>query len=437
MQSAQERERAVGIQYYVSDTTGIGGRLRDRPTEFRVRELEGIDPEPIDSDLDAYPYLIVRARLRNWDTNTFARELSNRLGMSRERIDWAGTKDRRAVTTQLFSIDDITPEELPAMDGVDFDIVGRFGRGLFFGDLVGNDFSVTVRDVSNPGNVDAITADLTEFAGTQAPVIGVPNYFGLQRFGSRRPVTHRVGHHILAEDWEQAVLTYLTASSEDEPEESRQAREELASTRSWTSALDEFPQRLRYERAMLHVLADDGSFEDALAALPTNLQQMFVHAVQSEIFNRIVSRRLATGLSFAEPVPGDVVCFTTEHDTIAVPDIDRIHRVTESNQSVVARHCRQSRAYVTAPLVGTDTSLADGEPGQIERTVLDEMGIAKSDFAGSEPYDSTGTRRAILVTTSVTIDVLDTGVDFEFALPKGSYATVLLREYLQARPEQY
>lgn len=442
MEPGQEREQAVGIQWYVSDTPGIGGHLRDRPSDFRVRELEGVDPEPVDADPSVYPHLVFRAELRNWDTNAFARELSNRLGVSRERIEWAGTKDRQAVTTQLFSIDHVSPDDLPAIDDATIDVVGRFGRGLFFGDLVGNAFEITVRDVTTPHHVDAITADLATFAddgedAANVRVVGVPNYFGLQRFGSRRPVTHVVGRHILDGDWEQAVMTYLTATSEDEPEESRRVRERLADTRDWADAVQAFPRRLRYERAMLNVLAGDGSFEAALDALPENLQRLFVHAVQSEVFNRILSRRLADDVSFTEPVPGDVACFTTDHDTLSVPDIDRQQRVTEQNLDVVRRHCRRGRAVITAPLVGTDTTLGEGVAGEIESAVVDDVGITQSDFDLPEPYHSTGTRRAILVSTAIDTDVRETSAEFGFAFPKGSYATVLLREYLKTAPGQY
>jgi len=88
------------MKYYVSDADGTGGRLRDRPADFRVREVEAFETEPVDADPDAYPHLVVRARLTDWDTNDFAGRLSDALGISRERVSWAGTKDKRAVTTR-------------------------------------------------------------------------------------------------------------------------------------------------------------------------------------------------------------------------------------------------------------------------------------------------------------------------------------------------
>ena len=142
MRPAQPLEREIGIEYYVSDSDGTGGRLRQEPADFRVRELEGFDTEPVDAPTDAYPHLVVRVTLRGWDPNDFASTLSDHLDISRERVSWAGTKDKRAVTTQLFSIDGIAADDLPDIDGVEYEVVGRAGRPILFGDLAGNEFDV-------------------------------------------------------------------------------------------------------------------------------------------------------------------------------------------------------------------------------------------------------------------------------------------------------
>jgi len=82
--------------------------------------------------------------------------------------------------------------------------------------------------------------------------------------------------------------------------------------------------------------------------------------------------------------------------------------------------------------VGTETTLADGEPGEIEREILDDLDLEPRDFALPGNFESTGTRRAVLVRTDLEVDAADRR--FEFALPSGSYATALLREYLQSGP---
>ena len=495
MREAHPIERAVGVEYYVSDgrnskgsdnADGIGGRLRDRPEDFRVREIERFDAEPLGADPGSYPHLLLRATLRGWDTNDFARRLSDALSISRERVSWAGTKDKHAVTTQLFTVRGVDAADLPDVRDADVEALGRTGRAIRFGDLAGNEFEIRVRDPERPDAVAAITADLRAFLGSAGGsgdggesatdaanaepdaadgpyAVGVPNYFGQQRFGSRRPVTHEVGLRVVRGEWREAVLAYVGNSYETEPEDTRAAREtverEAASEDpDWAAALDAVPGRLRYERSMLHRLADEGAetpddWRHALEAVPSNLQRLFVNAAQSYAFNRILSERLRRGLPFDRPVAGDVCCFADRDapDGLALPDAGRLQRVGDRRVSVMERHCARGRAFVTAPLVGTETDLADGDPGEIERDVLDDLGLDPAMFDLPGEFDSTGTRRAILLRTDLTVereggaasgaantsgaDPADEGaLSFSFALPSGSYATVVMREYLKSGP---
>lgn len=452
MRESHPRERVVGIDHYVSDADGVGGRLRDRPEDFRVRELEAFDVHPIDESEGDYPYLVLRVTLRGWDTNDFASRLSDAMSASRERVDWAGTKDKRAVTTQLFSVYDGDPDAVPEIRDADIEILGRAGRHLSFGDLAGNAFDIVVRDPENSENAAAITESLAEFAGVESPenpvddegvTVGVPNVFGHQRFGSIRPVTHEVGLHVVRGEWREAVLAYIGHPVDEEPEDTQAARrlvdEEAASDDpDWQACLDEMPRKLGFERSMLHRLAADGSETDedwrhALEAVPSNLQRLFVNAAQSYAFNRILSERLERGLPFHKPVEGDVCCFAdTEVDEVERPDPKRVQRATDRRVDVLARHCERGRAFVTAPLVGTETELAEGEPGDIEREVLDDLNLEPSMFDLPGEFESTGTRRAVLVRSEM--QVAEEPLTFSFSLPSGSYATTMLREYLKVDP---
>ncbi|WP_331236216.1 tRNA pseudouridine(13) synthase TruD [Natronorarus salvus] len=459
MRPAHPIEREVGMEYYVSDADGVGGYLREDPADFRVREIESFDTRPLDADPGSFPHLVLRARLVGWDTHDFAGQLSDGLGISRERVSWAGTKDKHAITTQLLSVKGIEAGALPGIRDADLEPVGRSGRALHFGDLAGNAFEITVRASERPECAEAITDDLREFVagedgasvsgvggreGGEGVTIGVPNYFGQQRFGSLRPVTHDVGLRIVAGDWEGAVMAYVGNPRESEPEGTREAREYVEETRDWSGALDRFPYRLGRERAMLHRLAEsggegDGAFRDALESAPSSLQRLFVNAAQSYLFNRILSERLRRGIPFDRPVEGDVVCFADRSASdlesgLALPDTDRLQRVTGDRVRSIERHCARGRAFVTAPLVGTRIELGSGEPGEIEREALTEAGIDPPDFDLPGEFHSTGTRRAILVRTELSVE--HDPLTFSFALPSGSYATVLLREYLKGDPRE-
>ncbi|WP_144923887.1 tRNA pseudouridine(13) synthase TruD [Halorubrum salsamenti] len=476
LREAHPAERAAGIDHYVSDADGIGGRLRESPEDFRVRELEAFEPEPLGAEAGSYPELVVRVTLRDWDTNDFARRVSDALGISRERVSWAGTKDKRAVTTQLFTLREVDPDDLPEIRGAEIEALGRAGRGLSFGDLAGNAFEIRVADAvpEAPERVADAVSDLRAFGGDgrgsaasdstdgDSAGVGVPNYFGQQRFGSRRPVTHRVGLAVVRDDFREAVRLYAGNPSETEPDDTRAARDRVDAAfgvegesapaadgtgdGDWEACLDAIPGKLRFERSMVHRLAERGVAPDAppdgddwrhaLEAVPSNLQRLFVNAAQSFLFNRVLSERLRRGLPFDRPVAGDVVCFADGDapDELYAPDTDRLQRVDEDRVSVVTRHCERGRAFVTAPLVGTETDLGDGDPGEIEREVLADAGIEPGDFALPGEFDSSGTRRAILLRSDLDVTFDDGDPRFAFALPSGSYATVLLREFTKSGP---
>ena len=475
LREAHPSERAAAIDYYVSGADGIGGRLRESPEDFRVRELEAFEPEPLGADTGSYPELVVRVTLRDWDTNDFARRVSDALGISRERVSWAGTKDKRAVTTQLFTLRGVDPDDLPEIRGAEIEPLGRAGRGLSFGDLAGNAFEIRVAGAVDeaPERVADVVSDLRAFAGggddasdggdaTDDATVGVPNYFGQQRFGSRRPVTHRVGLAVVRDDFREAVRLYAGNPSETEPDDTRAARDRVDAAfgvagesdpaadgtgdGDWEACLDAIPGKLRFERSMVHRLAerdvspdappDHEDWRHALEAVPSNLQRLFVNAAQSSLFNRVLSERLRRGLPFDRPVAGDVACFADSDapDELYAPDTDRLQRVDEDRVSVVTRHCERGRAFVTAPLVGTETDLGGGEPGEIEREVLADAGIEPGDFALPGEFDSSGTRRAILLRSDLGVTFEAGDPRFAFALPSGSYATVLLREFTKSGP---
>ena len=462
MRESHSIEQAVGIEYYISDSDGIGGKLRTEPEDFQVQEIENFDPEPVDADPGAYPEILLRATLREWDTNDFAGRISDAMGISRERVAWAGTKDKHAVTTQLFSIRDVDPEAVEAVDinGADIDVLGRTGRSISFGDLHGNRFVIRVRDTDPEAaaRTNETTAALRAFvdgdersssssrtqSGDGDQTAGVPNWFGQQRFGSQRPVTHEVGLNIVRGEWREAVLSYVANPFDTERETTQSARQFVADQAAadepdWQACLDEIPGYLGFERSMLHRLVEAGAdtpeeFRHALEAVPWNLQRLFINAAQSYIFNRILSERLRRGLPFDRPLEGDVCCFVDREapDGLYAPDTDRLQRVSGKRVDVMERHCSRGRAFVTAPLIGTDTELADGEPGEIEHEILDELNLEQSDFDLPGSFESTGTRRAILVRTDLAVNPNE--LTFEFALPSGSYATALMREYLKQGP---
>jgi tRNA pseudouridine13 synthase len=425
MIGSPKSDRIIGIDYFVTNAPGCGGVLRQKADDFLVEEVYE------DASYEGGRYLIVDLEKSNWDTHHLVREISRRLGISQRRFGWAGTKDKHAVTRQrlaILNLDESALEKI-SLPGVKMKVLGRSNRGISLGDLIGNRFEVRIRDLAIETEtaldcVNQITGEISDFGG-------LPNYFGVQRFGEVRPVTHLVGEALVRGDVEGAVFTYLAMFFPGEPEATYAVRKALWETHDVGQALKEYPMYLRYERAMLDYLhRNEGDFAGAFDVLAPNLKRLFVHAYQSYIFNKILSHRLASGMPLGKALPGDVICFGKD----GLPDASRLQDVTPENVQAVNRLFERNRAFLTLPLFGFESEFAEGLQGEIERKVLEEEGVEPAHFKIGENPDlgSRGVRRPALLAVSPQTHLEDDGtLLLKFFLPKGSYATVVLREYMK------
>jgi tRNA pseudouridine13 synthase len=425
-QECATSESKIGLEVFFTDTPGVGGMLKRRPEDFVVDEISRMPPPDPEGR-----FTIAKITSENWETNRLVKQMAHYLGISRHRISFAGTKDKRAITSQLMCFE--APLEAVAaisMHQVRVENAYRSRKNLTIGDLIGNTFQIKVRECRLSGA--SLSEAIMETHGALQKVGGFPNFFGVQRFGSLRPITHIVGRHIVRGEFEEACLAYAANPVEHESPEAREARQFLQDTKDYAGALRLFPRPLMFERTVVaHLAQNPGDFTGAIMALPRNLQMMFVHAYQAFLFNRILSERIRRGMPIDAPVEGDVVLPT---DKDGLPDHDKHVPVTRFNLDLVATQVRNRRASVSAVLFGSESVLAEGEPGEIERLIIGQEGISKADFVVPRipECSSRGSRREIVArywdfSHSVEGDVLETS----FSLGKGCYATCLLREIMK------
>lgn len=424
-------EADLGLETFLSrDIPGIGGKLRMTPEDFVVDEIS-LNP----SETPSGQIVIARVWHRNWEANRLVRRLGSNLRIGRGSIGFAGTKDGRSVATQLMSFRaDI--EAVRALEIPDVRILEayRSNRMISIGDLIGNRFSVRVSDVDADIDIrktcDAVR-DRLESIG------GFPNFFGVQRFGSVRPITHQIGRDLVRGDIEGAVMRYV-ANPMGDGSEGDDARRTLQETRDFERAAKELPVRFTFERTMvLHLVERPGDYIGALRRLPRNLLMMFVHAYQSFMFNKILSERMRRGLPLHEPIEGD---FVLPLDKNGVPDHDNPIDVTADNIDKARRNASEGKAFVGGILYGTDSVFAEGVMGEIERAVVEVEKVDARDFqiVGLREASSKGSRRGLLAPVrELVIDHADDGTLFAFSLNKGCYATCLLREFMKAGVSQY
>ncbi len=431
--AAGPTETDIGLLAYATRTPPLGGRLKVRVEDFTVDEVAA---PPLEDA--AGRFAAARVRLVNWDTHLFVREASARLGVSRNKIRFSGTKDKRGVTEQWFTFEAPTDAltTLTSLPGVELREVRRTRQESALGQHVGNRFRVVLRDVAvAPHQVPEIMAAAL---GELGQVGGAPNFFGPQRFGSSRASTHLVGERMLRGDFTGAVRVYLSPPGASREEGASAAWRTAVDGGDWKAALALASPGQRFERALLHRLVEtDGDGVAALRALPDTLQRLFVHAYQSLLFNRILSRRIQDAMPVGDPVVGDlVVPLERGRPTEEFVPVD------ERNLERCRAECRRGRAAVTGLLPGTEVQVADGPMGRIEEQVLREAGAQARDFLVPEmlEWSSKGTRRPLAASvaaaeTHIAPDEVFPGrtqVEFRFTLPAGSYATAVLREFMKS-----
>lgn len=424
-------EKNIGIKTFFTPFKGIGGKLRSIPEDFIVREVSNYP-----SKKENGRFTIADVTAINWETNLLVRELSNQLHISRQRIGFAGTKDKRAKTTRLMSFYNVPIDRLSKVKIKDVEIENIYtsDNPIKIGNLSGNKFEIIIRNIDEKiksGNVK----DISSFIGKYG---GFPNYYGIQRFGIIRPITHVVGKYIVKGDFEKAVMTYIANPMDEEDEESYALRKKLDENSDFLEALKSYPNQLNFEKAILNKLVvNPKDFVGALKELPKNLLTMFVYAYQSYLFNSVLSERIRKKLPLNEAVVGDIILPIRK----GVIDQEYIN-VKESNIEKVNKQISKGKAVVSGVLFGSDSVFSGGEMGDIEHKIIDSEKIVPRDFIIPDiPYiSSLGLRHSLLASVKdleykFISDELNKGkkaLILKFELQKGCYATSLLREFMKA-----
>ncbi|KAL1350543.1 hypothetical protein AAHE18_06G032000 [Arachis hypogaea] len=226
----------------------------------------------------------------NKDTQEALGVIGKMLGIQSRSFGFAGTKDKRAVSTQRVTVYKQLASRVASLNERLFGIkVGDFcyvNEGLVLGQLSGNRFTITLRGV---------VADSEDTIKASADALGrhgFINYFGLQRFGSGSVPTHLIGAALFRGEWELAVDMILDPR-DGEKEAIAKARKYYKDGKDIEGTLRQLPRYLVAERAVLQNLKKSpGNYVQALKAIPRTLRMMYVHSYQSFLWNHAASTRV-------------------------------------------------------------------------------------------------------------------------------------------------
>ena len=394
-------------RYLTTEIPGTGGVIKETPEDFCVTEI----PLYLPSGEGEHTY--VEFEKRGMTTLEAIRRLARALNTAEREIGYAGMKDARGVTRQTVSIPRVAPEAVTALEvpGVTVLSARRHGNKLRLGHLAGNRFAIRIR-----GSV----ADGVARAAAVIEVLkrrGVPNYFGAQRFGTQAN-SHLVGRAWVLGDYQSAV-DLLIGSGEGLTDE--QWRSAIAAYRDGDleRSVRLFPPHCRTEREIVQRLAKKpDNWRQSLGGVPPRLKSLYVSAFQSHLFNLVLDERLER---FDSVMTGDLAYKHANGACFLVED--------------AAKEAERALCFEispTGPMLGGRMKLPQGEPLALEDEVLHREGVDRSSLSASALLPD-GERRPLRVPLGAPEFAADgEGLFLTFSLPRGAYATAVLREIIKS-----
>ena len=381
----------IGISVYSTNFKGIGGKIKAAPEDFEVSEI--ISDKTLKLITELGDYAVYKLKKKNIDTNHAISDVFRKKGL---RLKALGLKDAYAVTEQFVcsnnkrkSIDSYTSLKYS------IDKIGYVKKPLSKKNMIGNHFKIKIVDCKN---------NLSNFT-EQGKIL---NFYGYQRFGSKRPVTHLVGKAIIQRDFDKAVEMILSFTSPFDSNKNNEIREKLSDKTNYKKYLEQIPPQMDIERIVLREMIESDDPQKSIRQIPLSLRRFYIQAYQSFLFNCTLSSASSVGENLFEPQEGDV-CF--------------------DNNGILGKYIKDVNQRLAIPFVGYSYYKKTRFDNQISK-ILEFEEISPKDFFIKEMQEVSnegGFRQAVISCSDYTSD----DNTLEFTLSRGSFATILLREIMK------
>lgn len=398
-------DKIVGLNCWTTPNRGIRAVLKENLEDFIVEEIlqngSIVSLEKPRLQFSGYEglfthFILIKKGIGNFEASWI---ISRVLKTSPSLIFYSGNKDKDALTVQRAAVWGIPPEKLLAIElppSIKILSPIRELRRIYVGDHYGNRFTITMRKIPS-SDLELLKVTINSINKKET----IPNFFGYQRFGIMRPISHYVGKLLLLRKYKEAIISYLSApglfDSEDLIDAKQKVREE-----KFARALRAFPRRnFLFENLILKkLIKTKHDYARVLKQLPHYLLRIFIEAYQSYIFNIMLSRIILQGLPLIE-----------------------------------------NGKIKMLPIIGYATPVHQDPYYQVLEEILDEENMTRSLFKNRKfpPLTSGGSFRRSLMTIKIdNPQILDDEKHpghkkaiLRFSLQKGEYATVVLREILK------
>ena len=386
-----EIDKQIGINSYSTIFEGVGGQIRTSPEDFQVSEIISEKATKSINDEEGYPvYKLIK---KNIDTNHALSDIFKKKGI---RLKALGLKDASAVTEQFVcagrrekTIDDFSTQKYSLKK------IGFVKRPLSKKDMIQNHFTIKITNTKG---------DLSLFSEHEK----ILNFYGYQRFGSRRPVTHLIGKAIVQKDFKKAIDLILSFTSSYDSKENTEIRKKLSDEENYKAYVDQVPSQMDIERIVLKEMIEHGNTLRSIRAIPLSLRRFYIQAYQSFIFNSSLSLAFVENENLFEPESGDV-CFDLK--------------------GIIGKFVKGLDQRLALPFVGYSYYKKTRFDYHISK-ILQQEEITPKDFYIKEMQEVSsegGFRQTSVHCSNFTSRDNVVG----FSLSRGSFATIVLREIMK------
>jgi tRNA pseudouridine13 synthase len=388
-------------------------KIKQQVEDFRVRELLADDVL-----LPRGEHRVYRVTKRKLTSLEAARILAEQVGASAGDVAMCGLKDRQGLTTQHMSL---PRAKSVAIDDAELRIssIGFCARPLSSESSTGNAFEIVVRGLSD----DDLATLRANLAVTRRA--GFVNYFDDQRFGNLRHNQGWIALDLLRGEHERALRKLLCAASEFESKHTLAFKSAL--DRAWGDwgACRDIAGRFGQHHSVFEALKkrpDD--FAGAFFHVASRLRLIHLYAYQSHVWNRAVAQYVRN--------------HTTAEQRVAVDSGEGPLLYPGADAALPAKYDAQFR--LPGPRLG---DVSDCEQFDLFADVLALDRLVPAQFAiqGVPGFALKGEDRPLFVEPrhlrlgKPESDALNPPlalVRLRFELPRGAYATLVVRRLLAA-----
>jgi len=387
-------------------------KLKRLPEDFQVDELSQVTPA-------SGEYSLYQLTKQSIGTPEVINSVVERWKIPRRRISYGGLKDKHALTTQFVTVHH-GPRKPLSQKSFELLYLGQVNGPFTATDIDGNRFTIVLRDMTTE------EVERAKVAADDVRRDGLPNYFDDQRFGSLGVSGEWIAKEWCLGNWER---TLWLALADPHPDDRSDDKKQKAILREHWGRWVECKQALdrSHTRSIVTFLADKEAagklidFRGAFCNLNIDLRGLYLSAFQSVLWNRMLARRLQENAAPESIIPFELksgpACFVTAFSSSPDPEVPPLE--------------------VELPLPSARGKLDDGPTLDLINAVVAEAGLEKRQLRVKYPRDSffsKSSRKTVIAIPELSFESTDDElypqrqkVTLAFDLPRGSYATILVK----------